>query len=177
MSQTEQKNVDSVAQEDVAGLELHLVWKALNEVMDPEIPVLSLVDLGVIREVEIDGDRVRIAMTPTFSGCPALEVMRRELREKLLELGAQEVDVELVLSPPWSSDDISEAGREKLREFGLAPPTRHDGVVEVALEAPVACPRCGSLDTRRVSAFGTTLCREVFVCEGCGEGFEGVKGV
>ena len=145
--------------------------------MDPEIPVLPLVDLGVIREVEIEEKRVRVALTPTFSGCPALEVMQRELQEKLLALGAQEVEVELVLSPPWSSDDISEAGREKLREFGLAPPVRHDGTIEVALEAPVACPRCGSLDTRRVSAFGTTLCREVFVCQECGEGFEGVKGV
>ncbi len=151
------------------------IWQALKEVMDPEIPVVSLVDLGVVREVQVEGDRVTVTMTPTFSGCPALAVMQQALREKVLELGAAEVEVRTVLEPAWSSDAISEEAREKLREFGLAPPPVHGGDLNIVLHEPVACPYCGSHNTTVKNAFGSTLCRAIYYCNECQQPFEQFK--
>ncbi|MGH2536814.1 MAG: 1,2-phenylacetyl-CoA epoxidase subunit PaaD [Candidatus Promineifilaceae bacterium] len=151
------------------------VWQALKAVADPELPVISVVDLGVIRKVEVAGEAVRIAMTPTFSGCPAWDVMRREVEAAVRRLGPAEVSVETVLHPPWSSDWISAEGRARLRELGLAPPPRHSGRPEVAFLEPARCPDCGSERTTLTNAFGSGLCRALYVCQACGQPFERFK--
>ena len=118
------------------------VWEALATVKDPEIPVVSVVELGIVREVVVEGEGVTVRMTPTFSGCPALAVMRAEIEAAVRALGATPVTVETVLHPPWSTEWISEEAREKLKQFGLAPPPRHDGLLPVTFFEPVPCPRC-----------------------------------
>ncbi|MFO7572704.1 MAG: 1,2-phenylacetyl-CoA epoxidase subunit PaaD [Gaiellaceae bacterium] len=152
------------------------VWAALAEVPDPEIPVISLVDLGVVKDVEIDEGRVRIDFTPTFMGCPALEVMKRELGAKVEELGA-EVEVRVILDDSWSTDRITPEGREKLRAAGFAPPApRPAGKLElVQLQKGFRCPYCGSTDTRLDNLFGPTPCRSIRYCESCRQPFEQFK--
>jgi ring-1,2-phenylacetyl-CoA epoxidase subunit PaaD len=114
-------------------------------------------------------------MTPTFSGCPALAVMEQDIKEKLAEEGATAVTVETVLHPPWSSDEISEAGRRKLKEFGLSPPQRHGGDVSLTFFEPVACPYCDSTNTTVKNTFGSTLCRAIHYCNDCRQPFEQFK--
>jgi ring-1,2-phenylacetyl-CoA epoxidase subunit PaaD len=152
------------------------VWEALAEVPDPEIPVISLVDLGVVKAVEIEHGRVRVDFTPTFMGCPALEVMQRELASKVEALGA-EVEVRVILDDSWSTDDITPEGREKLRAAGFAPPApRPAGKLElVQLQRGFRCPYCGSTDTRLDNLFGPTPCRSIRYCEGCRQPFEQFK--
>jgi ring-1,2-phenylacetyl-CoA epoxidase subunit PaaD len=153
------------------------VWAALGEVPDPEIPVISLVDLGVVRDVRVDGDRVRVEFTPTFLGCPALEVMRRAMEEKVQALGAT-AEVEVVADDSWSTDRISPAGREKLRAAGFAPPApRAAGpatLVQLQSKA-FRCPYCGSRETRLENIFGPTPCRSLRWCESCRQPFEQFK--
>lgn len=151
------------------------VWQALEAVKDPEIPVVSVVELGIIREIEVEGEAVKVKMTPTFSGCPALSVMRSEIETAVRGLGATTVVVETVLHPPWSSESISEEGRQKLKEFGLAPPIRHDGCLPVTFSEPVSCPRCDSDNTTVKNNFGSTLCRAIYYCHECDEPFEQFK--
>ena len=152
------------------------VWAALDEVEDPEIPVVSLVDLGVIRDIRVDGDRVRVACTPTFLGCPALEVMRDRMAAKIAGLGA-EPDVEIVLDDSWSTDRITAAGREKLRAAGFAPPAPRPARTPtlVQLQKGFRCPYCGSTDTRLDNLFGPTPCRSIRYCESCRQPFEQFK--
>jgi ring-1,2-phenylacetyl-CoA epoxidase subunit PaaD len=153
------------------------VWAALDEIPDPEIPVISLVDLGVVRDVTVEGAHVRIEFTPTFLGCPALEVMRRAMEEKVAELGG-EADVAVIQDDSWSTDRISPAGREKLREAGFAPPTpRAAGpttLVQLQSKA-FRCPYCGSTETRLENIFGPTPCRSIRWCESCRQPFEQFK--
>ena len=153
------------------------VWAALEEIPDPEIPVISLVDLGVIRDVSVDGGRVRIEFTPTFLGCPALEVMRRALEAKVEELGA-EPEVAVISDDSWSTDRISPDGREKLRAAGFAPPAPRSAgqPTLVQLErGPFRCPWCGSTDTRLDNIFGPTPCRSLRYCNACRQPFEQFK--
>jgi ring-1,2-phenylacetyl-CoA epoxidase subunit PaaD len=152
------------------------VWEALAEIPDPEIPVISLVDLGVIKAVEVDGGAVRIEFTPTFMGCPALETMEREMHERVSALGA-EVEVRVVLDDSWSTDRITPAGREKLRAAGFAPPApRPAGKLElVQLQRGFRCPYCSSTDTRLDNIFGPTPCRSIRYCESCRQPFEQFK--
>ncbi len=154
-----------------------VVWQALAEVKDPEIPLVSLVEMGIVRDVAVAEDgTVTVQMTPTFSGCPALEVMRREITEAVQGLGAAAVNVEMVLNPPWSSDWISDEARVKLNNFGLAPPPRHGGNVQTILFwDAAACPRCGSTRTTLQNSFGPTLCRAIYTCNDCQEPFEQFK--
>ena len=153
------------------------VWAALEEIPDPEIPVISLVDLGVIRDVTVDGDRVRIEFTPTFLGCPALEVMRRAMEEKVASLGGRS-EVAVIQDDSWSTDRITPAGREKLREAGFAPPApRAAGpttLVQLQSKA-FRCPYCNSTETRLENIFGPTPCRSIRWCEGCRQPFEQFK--
>jgi ring-1,2-phenylacetyl-CoA epoxidase subunit PaaD len=153
------------------------VWAALAEIPDPEIPVISLVDLGVIRDVEIDGERVRVELAPTFLGCPALEAMRRALEEKLAGLGA-EADVQVISDDSWSTDRISPAGREKLRAAGFAPPAPRSAgattLVQLTSKA-FRCPHCGSTETRLENIFGPTPCRSIRWCDSCRQPFEQFK--
>jgi len=153
------------------------VWSALAEIPDPEIPVVSLVDLGVVRDVAVDGGRVHVTLTPTFLGCPALEAMRRALEERIASLGA-EPDVEVSTRDDWSTDRITPAGREKLRAAGLAPPApRAAGaptLVQLTTNA-LPCPYCGSTETRLENIFGPTPCRSIRYCASCRQPFEQFK--
>ena len=153
------------------------VWAALQEIPDPEIPVISLVDLGVVRDVAVDGEHVRIEFTPTFLGCPALEVMRRAMEEKVEELGG-EAEVAVIQDDSWSTDRITPAGREKLRAAGFAPPApRAAGATTlVQLQSKAfRCPYCGSTETRLENIFGPTPCRSIRWCESCRQPFEQFK--
>jgi ring-1,2-phenylacetyl-CoA epoxidase subunit PaaD len=153
------------------------VWDALAEIPDPEIPVISLVDLGVIREVAVENGRVRVEFTPTFLGCPALEVMCDAMAARITELGA-EAEVEVVLDDSWSTDKITPAGREKLRASGFAPPApRAAGRPQlVQLQSAVfRCPYCGSTDTKLENIFGPTPCRSLRYCNACRQPFEQFK--
>jgi len=153
------------------------VWEALAEIPDPEIPVISLVDLGVVRDVAVDGERVRVEFTPTFLGCPALDVMRDAMAEKVRELGG-EPDVLVVSDDSWSSDKITPEGREKLRAAGLAPPTPREASAPTLLQlqsSAFRCPYCGSTDTKLENIFGPTPCRSVRYCASCRQPFEQFK--
>jgi ring-1,2-phenylacetyl-CoA epoxidase subunit PaaD len=153
------------------------VWAALAEIPDPEIPVISVVDLGVVRGVRVEDERVHIEFTPTFLGCPALEVMRDQMAACIAELGA-EPEVEVVLDDSWSTDRITPEGREKLRAAGLAPPApRSAGAPAlVQLEANgFRCPYCGSRDTGLENIFGPTPCRSLRYCRACRQPFEQFK--
>ena len=153
------------------------VWEALAGIPDPEIPVISLVDLGVVRAVEVEDGRVRVELTPTFLGCPGLEAMKAALEERISALGA-EPQVEVVLGDSWSSDRITPAGREKLREAGFAPPAPRAecGPTLVELQrGAFRCPYCGSTDTRLENLFGPTPCRSLRYCATCRQPFEQFK--
>jgi ring-1,2-phenylacetyl-CoA epoxidase subunit PaaD len=155
------------------------VWDALAEIPDPEIPVISLVDLGVIRSVEVEDGNVRVEFTPTFLGCPALEVMRDAMAERISALGA-EPDVRVIHDDSWSTDRITSAGREKLRASGFAPPAprdpRSDSLTLVQLQSNAfRCPYCGSKDTALENIFGPTPCRSVRYCRSCRQPFEQFK--
>ena len=153
------------------------VWEALAEIPDPEIPVISLVDLGVVKDVQVDGDRVRIEFTPTFMGCPALDAMRRQMEERVAQLGG-EAQVDVLLDDSWSTDRITPAGREKLREAGFAPPTpRAAGATTLVQLNSKAfrCPYCNSRETRLENLFGPTPCRSLRYCESCRQPFEQFK--
>ena len=153
------------------------IWEALEEIPDPEIPVVSLVDLGVIRSVDVANGHVRIEFTPTFLGCPALEFMKRAMEEKVAELGA-EPEVEVISDDSWSTDRITPAGREKLRAAGFAPPAPREATAPklLQLQANVfRCPYCGSTGTRLENIFGPTPCRSLRYCESCRQPFEQFK--
>lgn len=165
------------------------ILAALDDVKDPEIPVVSVVELGIIQDVAIDGDRVTVSITPTFSGCPALHVMRAEIAERVLALGASAVDVPVVLDPPWTSDRIAPAARERMKAIGLAPPppagSRFHADLDLMLMpatgtppeplAPILCPFCGSDHTTVENTFGPTICRSLHYCHACQQPFEQFK--
>lgn len=151
------------------------IWAALADVVDPEIPVVSLVEMGIVREVLVGETAVTVTITPTFSGCPALHVMKQDIITRLQALGCSTVIVKTTLHPPWSSDWISNEGRRKLKAFGLAPPQRHGGNVVVTFFDPVPCPYCDSLNTTVKNEFGPTLCRAIHYCNDCQQPFEQFK--
>jgi ring-1,2-phenylacetyl-CoA epoxidase subunit PaaD len=152
-------------------------------VTDPELPMLTLADLGVLREVSEHDGRVAVTITPTYTGCPALETMRDDLRHALRDAGYREVEVRLALRPPWTTDWITPAGRRKLAEAGIAPPaaaprTPSAGPIPLALGSTVVavpCPRCDSTDTVELSRFSSTACKALYRCRWCHEPFEHVK--
>ena len=148
-------------------------------VPDPELPMVTVADLGILRDVAAEGDGLVVTITPTYSGCPALHEIARDLRRRLAASGYAEVAVRTALAPAWSSDWITAEGRRKLREAGIAPPhPAPRGPVTLTLgpaRRRVACPRCGSLETKQTAAFGATACKALFRCEACLEPFEYVK--
>ena len=152
------------------------VWAALAEIPDPEIPVISLVDLGVVKGVEVENGTVHVDFTPTFMGCPALEVMQRAMETRIAELGAVPA-VNVRLDDSWSTDDITAEGREKLRVAGFAPPApRPAAKLElVQLQRGFRCPYCGSTETRLENLFGPTPCRSIRYCDDCRQPFEQFK--
>ena len=143
---------------------LNQVWAWLGEVPDPEIPVISVVDLGIVREVRWEGNELVIGVTPTYSGCPATSVIAHEIKSALQSHGVQAFRLETQLSPPWTTNWISDAGKERLRAFGIAPPT--------ARGAKIYCPRCASAAVAKVSEFGSTPCKAQYRCLDCLEPFD-----
>ena len=143
------------------------IWQWLAAVPDPEIPVISLVDLGVIRDVAWDGDTLVVTVTPTYSGCPATRVINLDIEQALRARGVGKVKLERRLAPPWTTDWLSAAGREKLSAYGIAPPVERG--------RNVACPRCGSNQTEKISQFGSTPCKAHFRCRECLEPFDHFK--
>lgn len=166
---------------------LRAIWRALESVEDPEVPVLSVIDLGMIADVRLEGDKAIVELTPTFAACPALDVIRNNVRGVVLDAGERDVVVKIVFDPPWSTDRITDEGRRKMKAFGLAPPVRkcskgganEDSVVQLGLFgfAEVACPHCDSTDTVTESLFGATLCRSIHYCNACRQSFEHFKPV
>jgi ring-1,2-phenylacetyl-CoA epoxidase subunit PaaD len=146
------------------------IWRWLEGVPDPEIPAISVVDLGIVRDVECNPDELVVTITPTYSGCPATEVIAHDIRAALEAHGVTRLQLKTRLSPAWTTDWISDQGREKLREFGIAPP---DKLVQIRV--PVACPRCGSTHTEEVSRFGSTPCKALYKCRECLEPFDAFK--
>ncbi|WP_270410616.1 1,2-phenylacetyl-CoA epoxidase subunit PaaD [Microbacterium maritypicum] len=152
-------------------------WRIAASVPDPEVPVLTIEDLGVLRAVEVDGTSVHVYITPTYSGCPAMDTIRDDVILALTAAGFDEVEVRLVLSPAWTTDWMTEAGKTKLAAYGIAPPSGRAAVSTgpIRLSLSVRCPRCGSLDTREVSHFGSTSCKALFECRACLEPFDHFK--
>ena len=151
-------------------------WEVAAAVCDPEVPVLTIADLGILRDVREQDGAVTVTITPTYSGCPAVDVIRQDLELALGAAGYERVEVRLVLSPAWTTDWMSEDGKRKLAEFGIAPPTGRaaaSGPVRVRLG--VKCPRCGSLDTRELTRFGSTACKALYECRACLEPFDAFK--
>ena len=152
------------------------VYEWLSTVTDPEVPALNILDLGIVRNVEINGAEVKIAITPTYSGCPAMDVISIGIRMALMSCGISKVDIELQLSPAWTTDWMTEEGKQKLKAYGIAPPHRKAfqplGLFE---EDKVTCPRCGSEETELVSQFGPTSCKALYKCLSCKEPFEHFK--
>ena len=152
-------------------------WDILGRVPDPEIPAISVTDLGIVRDVQAADDGVDVVVTPTYSGCPATEVIERSIRDALSAAGARDVRVRQQLSPAWTTDWIAEDARERLRAYGIAPPgQRPRGAEQPLMFVPrVACPRCESTDTERLSQFGATACKALYRCRACREPFEYFK--
>lgn len=152
------------------------IWQLLEQVKDPEIPVLSLVDLGVITQVQVSPEQeVKVVLTPTFSGCPAMEYMRRSVEEVLTHHGITAYQVLMNFDNPWNSNKITEKGRQALKHFGLAPPPQYHLVVDLDILDQVSCPNCNSSNTSLRSPFGATLCRSVHYCHACRQMFEQFK--
>ena len=152
------------------------IWDLLEEVSDPEVPVLSVVDLGVVRDVYIEEEWVHITITPTYSGCPAMKTMEDDIRKKLAENKLEKVVVNTVLSPAWTTDWLSENGRIKLKEYGIAPPENEvDKSVLFSEPTKVPCPKCDSTDTRMISQFGSTACKAHYRCNSCQEPYDYFK--
>ena len=162
------------AAERLVDARVERVWQLLRQVPDPEIPVVSIVDLGVVRYVRVAGDgRLHVGLTPTYSGCPATAVIRSSTHTALAAAGFGDALLEEVLAPPWTSDWVTAEGRAKLEAFGIAPPAA--AAEEARGSRAVGCPRCGSLATERISEFGSTPCKAHYRCGACGEPFDQFK--
>jgi len=155
------------------------IWSLLDGVPDPEIPVLSVIDLGIVRSVIIQepGKVAAITITPTYSGCPAMDMIAMQIRMNILSLGYQKVDIHMDLSPAWTTDWMSAEGKEKLKAYGIAPPgaTQKNGLELFAQRPAVQCPLCNSLQTTLLAEFGSTACKSLYRCDNCGEPFDAFK--
>jgi len=159
-------------------ISIQKIWQLLEEVPDPEVPVLSVIDLGIIRDVNVGENEVEVIITPTYSGCPAMDMIRTNIKLALIEHGYKNVKVTSVLSPAWTTDWMSEEGKQKLKEYGIAPPNPKQQVCDENLFAPheaVQCPHCDSWHTRRISEFGSTACKALYQCNDCKEPFDYFK--
>ncbi|MBQ2649034.1 MAG: phenylacetate-CoA oxygenase subunit PaaJ [Achromobacter sp.] len=163
----------------VVPVSIEQVYAWLQEVPDPEIPVLSVVDLGVVRDVSWDGDACVVVITPTYSGCPAMREITEDIRQVLARHGIGEVRVDTRLSPAWTTDWMSEKGRAALKDYGIAAPAQQaidiSGISRRSAGPAIECPRCGSRDTRLVSNFGSTSCKALYRCVSCREPFDYFK--
>jgi ring-1,2-phenylacetyl-CoA epoxidase subunit PaaD len=148
------------------------VIEAVRAVPDPELPLISIADLGILRDIRIDGEKVVVTITPTYSGCPAMETIRTDVEQACHESGYSDVEVRTVLSPAWTTDWITDEGKAALEEYGVAPP---GPAGRVSLTLSVRCPQCGSPDTRELSRFGSTACKALWSCNSCHEPFDHFK--
>lgn len=164
-------------QESKKGVSVAEVWDILREIPDPEIPVISITDLGVVRDVQVLGDQVSIKITPTYTGCPATNIFEQDIRKELGEVGFQKIDISFQYSPAWTTDWLNEEAREKLREFGIAPPegATSDKKFLRGEDPTVACPQCKSTHTEMTSQFGSTACKSLYKCKDCLEPFDYFK--
>lgn len=154
------------------------IWAALDEVKDPEIPPVAVTDMGMVSRVFVAGAAVLVEMTPTFVGCPALDIIRRDVIQRLKQVsGVESADVRFVFDPPWTSDRITERGRERLKSFGIAPPLHESSPGLINLTEVPNCPYCGSASTHMENLFGPTACRSIFYCDSCRQPFEAIKTV
>lgn len=154
------------------------IWQLLEEVSDPEIPVLSILDLGVLRKVQTqENGQVQVTITPTYSGCPAMNTIATDIKLKLLSEGLKDVTVHLQLSPAWTTDWLSEAGKQKLEAYGIAPPVEPNGDIHALFgrDTVVRCPLCTSENTKLISQFGSTSCKALYQCQHCQEPFDYFK--
>lgn len=153
------------------------IWNILKEVKDPEVPVLSVIDLGIVRSVKTSDDKIEIIITPTYSGCPAMDVINMDIRLKLIEKGFRNVSIQQQLSPAWTTDWMSEEGKQKLKAFGIAPPNPRQQFCtsEMFQQEAVQCPRCDSFHTELISQFGSTACKSMYRCLDCKEAFDHFK--
>ena len=164
-------------------LEIKEIWRILGTVNDPEVPVLTILDLGIVRDVVLNdsvetGKQIEVIITPTYSGCPAMDAISIDIKLKLIEAGYKNVKLSSVLSPAWTTDWMTETGKEKLRAYGIAPPNARQQVCNNDLFAPneaVQCPHCNSYHTRRISEFGSTACKALYQCDDCKEPFDYFK--
>jgi len=153
------------------------IYSLLNEIPDPEIPVISIVELGVIREVETSGKEIRVIITPTYSGCPAMKQMEDDVRKKLQEAGFEKINIQTVFNPAWTTDWLSPEAKKKLQDYGIAPPEESttDKSFLLGKQKNITCPRCKSTDTVMVSQFGSTACKALYKCNNCLEAFDYFK--
>jgi ring-1,2-phenylacetyl-CoA epoxidase subunit PaaD len=153
------------------------IFEALNEIPDPEIPVISIVELGVIREVKPDGKKIEVIITPTYSGCPAMKQMEVDVRKKMIEKGFEEIKITTIFNPAWTTDWMSAKARQKLQDYGIAPPEESTSDKSFLTNKPkfITCPRCKSKNTLMVSQFGSTACKALYKCNECLEVFDYFK--
>jgi ring-1,2-phenylacetyl-CoA epoxidase subunit PaaD len=153
------------------------IWQYLEDVSDPEVPVLSVIDLGVVRDVKVKGDKVQVTITPTYSGCPAMNTIAADIRLRLLAEGFKEVVIDMQLSPAWTTDWLSEAGKAKLEAYGIAPPVASTSDINALFgkDITVRCPLCKSENTKLISQFGSTACKALYQCKDCLEPFDYFK--
>ncbi len=148
------------------------IWEILQTVADPEVPVLTILDLGIVRDVKIDDEVVEVIITPTYTGCPAMDMISMDIKLKLLENGFKKFKITSVLSPTWTTDWMSKEGKRKLKEYGIAPPhSRADDTTDPVIE----CPQCNSTHTTLISQFGSTACKALYQCQDCKEPFDYFK--
>jgi ring-1,2-phenylacetyl-CoA epoxidase subunit PaaD len=154
------------------------IWRILEQVCDPEVPVLSILDLGIVRDVKINADAIEVVITPTYTGCPAMDMISMNIKLALLEHGYKKITIASVLSPAWTTDWMTEAGKQKLKAYGIAPPTNTQVVCDTNLFAEaedIQCPLCNSYHTKLISRFGSTACKALYQCKDCQEPFDYFK--
>ena len=159
-------------------IQIQAIWELLKDVNDPEVPVLSITDLGIVRNVEMNDDEVLITITPTYTGCPAVDAINMNIRMVLMEHGYKNVKIKQALSPAWTTEWMTEAGKQKLKAYGIAPPNPMQQVCKPDLfqeDESVQCPRCNSYHTAMISRFGSTACKALYKCEDCHEPFDYFK--
>lgn len=153
-----------------------MVWQRLGQIPDPEVPVISILELGVVRGVHWDGERLKITITPTYTGCPAMTLFTAEIRAAMHSAGIENVEIETVLAPAWTTDWLSDEAKSKLKKYGIAPPVRLAADDDPFSEPPVVpCPHCDSENTQLKSQFGSTACKSLYTCSDCREPFEYFK--
>lgn len=160
---------------DTPAISIEQIWRILETVTDPEVPVLSVTDLGIIRDVQVKDGLAEIIITPTYTGCPAMDVISMQIRMALIQHGITHSKITQVLSPAWTTDWMTEEGKQKLKAYGIAPPVGRSMYEQDLEEIQVQCPQCNSLNTRLVSQFGSTSCKALFQCNDCKEPFDHFK--